>query len=254
MIECMYLGQSGIRLNFNGKIIYIDPYLSNSVKKIEGIKFNRLVPIKINPKKIYDACFVLITHIHKDHCDLETLLPIALNSKDCIFIAPKTVCKFLIKKGIEKNRFFEAKKVPITLTKDIKIFIIPAAHPTIKYDKDNNLENVGFILDFKGEGKIYHSGDTFLNNEIVKKVLKFMPIKTAMLPINEHNYFKEQNGIIGNMTMREAFQFASLINVKNFIPMHWDIFEINSVTKEEIKLLYKVLKPKYKLYLDPIVL
>ena len=122
---------------------------------------------KINPKKIYDACFVLITHIHKDHCDLETLLPIALNSKDCIFIAPKTVCKFLIKKGIEKNRFFEAKKVPITLTKDIKIFIIPAAHPTIKYDKDNNLENVGFILDFKGEGKIYHSGDTFLNNEIV---------------------------------------------------------------------------------------
>ena len=42
MIECMYLGQSGIRLNFNGKIIYIDPYLSNSVKKIEGSYSNVL--------------------------------------------------------------------------------------------------------------------------------------------------------------------------------------------------------------------
>ena len=48
MIECMYLGQSGIRLNFNGKIIYIDPYLSNSVKKIEGIKDIRYIdPLKI---------------------------------------------------------------------------------------------------------------------------------------------------------------------------------------------------------------
>jgi L-ascorbate 6-phosphate lactonase len=254
MIKCQFLGQSGFRLDFMGSIMYIDPYLSNSLKKLEGDSFDRLIPSKINPKEIYDASFVLITHIHNDHCDLETLLPIASNCKDCKFIAPRIVCKFLIKKGISENRFLIANDEPIILTKHLKIFTTPAAHPKIKYDKDNHLENVGFILDFKRYGKIYHSGDTFLNNEIVKKVQKFMPIKTAMLPINEHNYFKEQNGIIGNMTMREAFQFASLINVKNFIPMHWDIFEINSVTKEEIKLLYKVLNPKYKLCLDPIMI
>ena len=76
-----------------------------------------------------------------------------------------------------------------------------------------------------------------------------MPINTVILPINEHNYFKEKIGIIGNMGIRDAFQFAELLRTDQLIPIHWDLFKCNSVYKEEIILLYNLLKPNFKLNL-----
>ena len=71
----------------------------------------------------------------------------------------------------------------------------------------------------------------------------------VILPINEHNFMREKLGIIGNMSLREAFYLADFLNTKELIPIHWDMFELNSVFKEEIQLLYELLKPNFTLNL-----
>ena len=76
-----------------------------------------------------------------------------------------------------------------------------------------------------------------------------MPINTVILPINEHNYFREKIGIIGNMGIRDAFNFAESLRTDQLIPIHWDLFKCNSVYKEEIILFYNLLKPNFKLNL-----
>ena len=40
------------------------------------------------------------------------------------------------------------------------------------------------------------------------------------------------------MSIREAFQLAEETKVKTLIPVHWDMFKVNSVSPDEIKSVY----------------
>lgn len=252
LVEYTRLGQSGFRFIINNLIVYIDPYLSDSIERIEGGHLKRQVPIKIRPNGINDASYVLITHIHLDHCDLETLVPISLASPLCKFIAPNIVCSYLLEMGFSKDRLICAVDSWISIESNIRVHATPAAHPVITYDKAGFMEYVGYVIEISGKNLIYHSGDTFLVDELVTALNKFTPIEVAMLPVNEHNFFKEKIGILGNMSLREAFGFAQLLNVSRMVPMHWDLFKDNSLSADEIMLCYKHMKPSFTLNMEPL--
>lgn len=243
-----FLGQSGFRIDFDNLIIYIDPYLSNSLEIKYGNIFNREKEIPINPIDIIDADYVFITHIHQDHCDLDTLIPIYNNSSKCIFVSTNEVCDLLKKRGIPDDKLILANEDMITLNNNIIVRPIPAAHPTIEKDNQNCYKYLGFLFQINGN-KLYHSGDTFVHQTIIDILYPFLPINTVILPINEHNFFRDKIGIIGNMGIRDAFNFAELLQSDQLIPIHWDMFKCNSVYKEEIIFLYNLLKPNFELNL-----
>ncbi|MGE4056620.1 MAG: MBL fold metallo-hydrolase, partial [Vicinamibacterales bacterium] len=64
-------------------------------------------------------------------------------------------------------------------------------------------------------------------------------------------YYRDGRGIIGNMSVREAFQMAADLGVTTLVPMHWDLFAPNSVPREELALLYELLRPPFRLVLNP---
>ena len=53
------------------------------------------------------------------------------------------------------------------------------------------------------------------------------------------------------MTVREALRLAELLEVKNLVPTHWDMFKNNSVHKEEIVLIYNNYHYEYQLLFYP---
>jgi L-ascorbate 6-phosphate lactonase len=248
--RCLSLGQSGFRFNFDKIVVYIDPYLSDNVAVAEGDHLKRLVPVKIRPEQITDAHWVLITHIHMDHCDMDTLRPIYTASPNCRFVGPAEVCQFLLEQGFSSERIVSAPPDWLSLGDELKIHATPAAHPTIKVDKHGNWNCIGYIIDY-ADKRIYHAGDTFVVKELIDFVSAFLPIETVLLPVNEHNYFREQLNIIGNMGIRDAFGFTTTLKAKKMIPMHWDMFSPNAVFREEIELLYKLIKPPFELIFDP---
>jgi hypothetical protein len=63
MIKLQPLGQVGYCLNISDTVIYIDPYLSNSVQEKENTDSSRLIPIPIMPSQVKDADYVLITRL-----------------------------------------------------------------------------------------------------------------------------------------------------------------------------------------------
>jgi L-ascorbate 6-phosphate lactonase len=243
-----FLGQSGFRFNFDNLIIYVDPYLSNSLEIKYGNIFNREKEIPINPINIIDADYVFITHIHQDHCDLDTLIPICNNSTKCIFVSTNEVCDLLKKRGFADDKLIIANEDIINLNSNTKVRPIPAAHPTIEKDKHNYYRYLGFLFEINGH-KLYHSGDTFVHQTIIDVLYPLLPINTVILPINEHNFFRDKLNIIGNMGIRDAFNFAELLQTDQLIPIHWDMFKCNSVYKEEIIFLYNLIKPNFKLNL-----
>ncbi len=249
-IPVQMLGQSGCRLTFPGAVVYLDPYLSNSVQVLDAPDLERQVPITLLPEKVTDADWVLITHEHIDHCDPHTLPKLAQASPQARFAGPAPVLNRLMEWGIDSGRLTLAVEAWTDLAPRLRVHAVPAAHPEIERDAQGNPACVGFVLDHDGQ-RIYLAGDTAVRQEIINALAALSPLHTAFLPVNEQNFFRARRGIIGNMSVREAFQFAGEIGVKQVVAVHWDMFAVNAVDPDEIRLVHQRMNPGFALLIRP---
>ena len=97
-----WLGQSGYLLQWKGKRILIDPYLSDSLTKKYSATdkpHTRISELVIRPELLKNILGVTSSHNHTDHLDAETLMPVLKNNPGIQFIIP------------EANRNFVAERV-----------------------------------------------------------------------------------------------------------------------------------------------
>jgi L-ascorbate metabolism protein UlaG (beta-lactamase superfamily) len=185
-----------------------------------------------------------------DHCDPETIMPLLTSSPQAKVIAPHGVIAFLLEQGLTLERCIAVSEDEVVINTSLSITAIPAAHPKIEYDKNGYVACVGFMINFKGK-KIYHSGDTSPDDYIIQTLQKHAPIDVALLPINEKNFYRDKAGIIGNMSIREAFGMAIDMSAITVVPMHYDMFKDNMVYLEELAVVYREQKPPFKLEIEP---
>ncbi len=238
-----FLGQVGCLLESGSQRLIIDPYLSNSVAEQFGVGLKRQVPPPFTRASCPHIDFLLLTHAHLDHTDPATLAPLLESQPHIQIFAPFESRELLRSIGCD---LAEAPPASWTqLAANLSICAVPAAHTEIHRNSEGELRDVGYLLKL-GETTLYHAGDTIPHPEIFA-ALKGEVIDIALLPVNERNHYRDAQGIIGNMTLREAFQMAADFGVKTLIPTHWDMFTPNSVFPEEIELLHKLLAPPFKL-------
>jgi L-ascorbate 6-phosphate lactonase len=187
----------------HGKIIYIDPYLSNSVERVYGQK--RLVPIPIPPEEVR-ADLVVITHDHLDHLDPDTILPLS-KVCDARFLGPLSCVYHLLEIKIDRNRIIEVNRGETKVVEGVKISAVHAEHTE---------NSVGYVFDFDGI-KVYISGDT-KNHEKLKKVASFHP-DVALICANG-----KPPGEFMNLNANEAALLTKIINPRIVIPMHYGLF------------------------------
>ena len=233
-----HLGQTGLRINLNELTVLVDPYLSHSVQELDAPDLVRQVPIPYQPHELTMVDWVLITHEHMDHCDPHTLPALAEASPHARFMGPLAVRSQLEQWGISGERIMQAQPDFFDLGAGLRVQAIPAAHPRIRFDHDGQPQAVGYL--FKHDGRsLYLAGDTSVCDQLLEALGTVGPIDTALLPVNEDNFFRRRNGIVGNMTIREAFGLAVEVGINNVVPVHWDMFAVNSTCPEEIKAVYK---------------
>jgi L-ascorbate metabolism protein UlaG (beta-lactamase superfamily) len=243
-----WLGQSGYLLQWKGKRVLIDPYLSDSLTKkylTTDKPHTRISELVIKPELLKNISIVTSSHNHTDHLDAETLIPVIKNNLGIKFIIP------------EANRNFVAERVkceidfPIGMSDKQSVAIngftfygIPAKHNEIDRDEKGNCKYMGYIIEF-GQYKIYHSGDTLWFDEMVD-LLKPFNVDVAILPINGN---KPERKVAGNLDCREAVELGKAINAKCVIPCHYDLLSFNTADvnefvreAEKINQPYKVLK------------
>lgn len=198
-MKIRFLGQSGYLLESGSTSIMIDPYLSESVKKVSGKA--RTLPIPIDPKDVRcDA--VICSHDHLDHLDPETVTEM---SEEQFFITTKGGKEKLASLG-RKNA------VGLVAGESIKVgdFKITAVFA------DHTVEAIGVIAEAEGK-RLYFSGDT-LYNEKLFEIKKYSPDVTFICI----------NGRLGNMNVNEALTVAKEIGAKINVPTHYDMFASNS--------------------------
>lgn len=235
-----WLGQSGFLLQWKGKRVLMDPYLSDSLtKKYEHTDkpHVRMSERVIDPVLLKNISIVTSSHNHTDHLDAETLIPILKNNPDIKFIIPEANREFV------SERVKCAKEFPIGLTDGKSIVVddftfhgIPSKHNEIERDNNGNCKFMGYVLEF-GNFSIYHSGDTLWFDEMVD-LLKPFSVDVAMLPINGNDPSRK---VAGNLDVQEAAALGKDINAGIVIPCHYDMFsfntaDVNEFTKEAKKI------------------
>jgi L-ascorbate 6-phosphate lactonase len=244
----MSLGQVGFRLELPDLNLYIDPYLSNSVQEEEGNNLARLVEIPVDPASIEDAEFVLLTHAHRDHCDVKTLRPIYVASPQSKFMGPRSVLDVLRKEGFKENRLLSLESEGVALSAGCTVRAVQSAHPECSGHSPQEWNAAGYLIESAGR-RLYHSGDTSVTEQYLEGITSVRPVDVAFLPVNEHNFVRERAGIVGNMSPRDAFWLAEWLGVSVLVATHWDMFAPNQVFPAELEVLFEKLSPPFELRL-----
>jgi L-ascorbate 6-phosphate lactonase len=251
-----YLGQAGFHFSSMDFEFLVDPYLSNYVVSGgfgDAVLFKREFAPPVDPEVLRNISFILVTHDHADHCDPLTLKPILKNNPGCQIIGPISVERALISSGVAKNRIIVPKVNSDLLMGPVCIHPIPSAHYGL--DQDPDLVNYlffGFVFKFM-ETIFYHSGDTILYPDLVSNLQRASHnYDYVMLPVNGRDARREKLGMVGNLTMLESMDLASQVHARYLIPMHNDLFKVNQVDPDELKLIAKNYNPKQDvLWLEP---
>jgi L-ascorbate metabolism protein UlaG (beta-lactamase superfamily) len=233
-----HLGQTGLRIDIGDLTVLVDPYLSNSVQELDSSDLVRQVPIPYQPEDLTTVDWVLITHDHMDHCDPHTLPALAAASPQARFVGPLPVRKQLEQWGISADRIGPSPLEKLHLGEGLQVMAVPAAHPKVRLDQDGQPQAVGYVFERNGQ-RVYLAGDTAVCDELLTSLKQLGSIHAALLPVNEDNFFRRRLGIIGNMSVREAFGLAEEVGIRQVAAVHWDMFTINSTSPAEISAVHK---------------
>ncbi len=238
------LGQTGYLFEHDGDRVAIDPYLTDAVADQFGSHMKRLYPAAVQAHGLSGISHVLLTHAHLDHTDPKSVRMIAAASPAVRFICPYEVDSILLECGIPKAKIIRASEKETTIG-TLRIRAIPAAHTILERNSAGELRFMGYLMEWP-DCTIYHAGDTIPHSEIFL-ALAGVAIDYAFLPVNERNYFRNEAGIVGNMSIREAFMMAERTGADVLVPTHWDLFGPNSTFPGEVKYLHKKLAPPFAL-------
>lgn len=220
------LGQAGFVLKGSDTIAYIDPYLSNSVEDIGGPP--RRFPVPLDPALITHAQVVLATHEHLDHTDAATLAPLMAASPSAVLAASLQGRRIAREASIPAERIITPRLGERIEIGGLAFVATPAAHYEYEVDADGHSRWMGFIIECNGV-TLYHSGDTIIFPELLA-ALAGRSIDIALLPINGRDFFREREGIIGNLWPGEAIELAKSIGSRVLIGFHNDLFAGNRVS------------------------
>lgn len=220
-MQCIWLGQAGLLFEKDGYKIMIDPYLSDSVEKVNPKNYRRVeveeTLFDINPN------VMVFTHNHLDHYDPETVKHFINKESNIIVLAPKSVWDEVRKLGGNNNYVLFNRHTEWT-ENGIRFTAVKAEH--------SDPTPIGVIMECDNK-KYYITGDTLYNEEIFEDIPS--DIYALFLPIN---------GVGNNMNMIDAARFAKKVNAEKTLPLHIGMFD--EITADNFECQNKVILEIYK--------
>ena len=221
-----WLGQSGFLVQFQGRHLLIDPYLSDSLTKKYAATDKphvRMTARVIAPERLDFIDVVTSSHNHTDHLDGETLGPLLRVNPGIKLIIPEANRAFVAERlGIDAARPIGVRGGESVEAAGFQFTGVPSAHEELSE------QYMGYVIRFGG-WTLYHPGDTVLYAGMAER-LRPHGIDVAMLPINGR---APERRVAGNLDGREAAGLAKAMGARMAIPCHYEMFEFNTASPQE---------------------
>ena len=220
-MKVFWISQAGLIFEKDGFKIMIDPYLSDSVGKIDEKKHRRVDV----PAELFDVRpdVMIFTHDHLDHYDPETVERFIGKETSITVLSPASVCKEVRKFGGDNNYVLFNPHTSWT-EGGIRFTSVKAEH--------SDPYAIGVFID-DGENKYYVTGDTLYNEDIFSDIPD--DIYAVFLPIN---------GVGNNMNMTDAKRFCERIGARYAVPLHCGLFDTIDMNDFEVE--NKIIPDFYK--------
>lgn len=245
-LRIWWIGQEGFVFKTPSRIIYIDPYLSSYAEDLTRGKPNehvRIKPAPMKPQDVTHADLVLCTHDHADHIDPGGIPLIAVRSPRAAFIVPECARDTMRGFGIADERIHTLRGDDELSLSGIRVYAVPAKHEQFDQHPRKGYPYLSYIIDIGGI-TVFHAGDTIPYEGQVERIRKHK-IDLAFLPINGRDQFRHRLGLEGNLTCEESVRLALDIQAGLIIPMHYDIFTLNTADVNEFRRIADKRKLRY---------
>ncbi|MEO8350833.1 MAG: MBL fold metallo-hydrolase [Chthoniobacteraceae bacterium] len=233
-LRLWWLGQSGFLVRFHGRVLLLDPYLSDSLTEKYAATDKphvRMTERVIDPETLVEHVHVYTSsHNHTDHLDAETFAPFRDGRQPIELVIP------------EANRTFVCQRFSIgdswatglddgvaTNVAGFEFHGVAAAHNELDRDAAGRHHYLGYVIRC-GPWRLYHSGDTLLYPGLAEKLSRF-DIDVAILPINGN---RPERRVAGNLDGREAAQLGHDIGARWVVPCHYEMFEFNTADPSDL--------------------
>ena len=201
-MKVTFLGQAGLLLQTASCTVMIDPYLSDSVEKVNPANYRR---VPVDPSFFDIRPDVMIfTHGHLDHYDPETAPVFFKKYRGMTVLAPSSVWGNARQEAPGHNYVLFDRHTRWT-EYGLTFQAVKATH--------SDEYAIGVIVS-DGEKKYYITGDTLYNEEIFKDLPD--DIDVVFLPIN---------GVGNNMNMTDAAAFFRRTGARKAVPVHTGMFD-----------------------------
>ncbi len=230
-MKVIWLGHSSLLINLEGKIILIDPVLSDNASPV-SFTTKRFQPSVLQLEELPKIDYIVISHDHYDHLDMKTVKYFV--GKDVTFLTPLGVGSHLVGWGIDKSNIIEKDWWESYRVNGIEFIATPAQHFSGRglFDRDHTLWASWVI---KSESfNLFYSGDTGYDTHFTEIGDRFGPFDLAFIESGQYNENWEEVHLLPSkfeMTYRE-------LKAKRYFPIHWGMFVLSYHTWDEpIKML-----------------
>jgi L-ascorbate 6-phosphate lactonase len=207
-----WLGQAGFVFKTPaGKIIYTDPYLTGSVQEAlpeYGFGFKRLTPSLLEPEEV-EADYVISTHSHADHFDVQAV-PVIARSPRPHFIGAPDCRELYLQAGAPPERFTILHAGERLDLDGVQLSGVYADHGELAPDA------LGLWFDFAGI-TVWQVGDSAYRPDAWQELFE-RGVDVLIPPIN---------GAFGNLNEEEAARLAHDVHARVVIPCHFWTFPLH---------------------------
>ena len=223
-VTLWWLGQASFLIRSPaGKVLALDPYLSNSCKAIGdqfGFDMDRQIPPPIAAPDLAGIDAYLLTHSHQDHLDPETLAGYRGAGGRGPYLAPAEAWEKLHALGVpagETTLVWPNKEIVLGDLRIRATFAIPFS--------GDDLTHVGYLVFVKDGPTVYFTGDTGFEELLAIAVEAHKPDVLVTVI----------NGAFRNLGPAEAAMLARKLGVKAVIPCHHDLFLDNCLPPQLLR-------------------
>ena len=219
-IKFAWLGHSTILLSMQGKTILIDPVFQSSAAPVDWM-IKRFQPPILNINALPKIDYVLISHDHYDHLEMETIQH--FRDDKITFIVPLGVSSHLKKWGVPSDKIVELDWWQTMVIDELEFICSPAQHYSGRKGMTDVQKSLWASWVVTSDNKsIYYSGDSGYGDHYQQIGDRHGPFDLVFMDSGQYNVRWQG---VHNMP-EQAVQAFRDTKGKHLVPVGWGMFSM----------------------------